>query len=168
MRGIGSCALAAAILSCCPLALAQERSVYTATSGPQCRDASRAQFGRWSCPGPGGFEVAFFDERNLVAVALRRSGHSPYRAVTATWPGAGKVFGERIEWLMGERQVPHAAIIRTWEIGEDERTKEAVRIFAIDAQGSCEFTTIDARRPFANEEARRGAELALRERCPNR
>jgi len=88
--------------------------------------------------------------------------------VTASWRGAGKGFGERIEWLMGERQVPHAAIIRTWEVGEDERTNEALRIFAIDAQGSCEFATIDARRPLANEEARRSANLALRERCPER
>ena len=69
---------------------------------------------------------------------------------------------------MGERQVPHAAIIRTWEVGEDERTKEALRIFAIDARGSCEFATIDARRLLANEEARRSANLALRERCPKR
>src|SRR5258708_37315464 len=102
MRGIGSCALAAAILSCCPLALAQERSVYTATSGPQCRDASRAQFGRWSCPGPGGFQGAFFDEGNLVAVALRRRGHSPYRAVTASGRRGGKVFGQRMGRVIGE------------------------------------------------------------------
>ena len=63
--------------------------------------------------------------------------------------------------MMGERQVLHKAIISTWEVGEDERKKEALLIYAIDAQNSCEFTTIDEHRPFANEEARRSANLAI-------
>lgn len=81
--------------------------VYTKTAGKQCVDESDPLFGKWTCPGPSGFSSEFFDEGNVASFGIRRPGERRARS-SYTWRGAGKVFGDHIEWRIdgGARRLP--------------------------------------------------------------
>src|SRR4051794_536791 len=99
--------LAGSLLSTAP-AFGSDTSVYTFTGGGKCVDRSREQLGGWICAGPAGYWAEFFDEGNLAAVVIKQSGRADPSPGYA-WRGAGKVFGDRLEWLLTDG-APHAAI----------------------------------------------------------
>ena len=86
---------------------------FTPATGPACKDQSKAGFGLRTCPGPANYVVRFADEGNIVSLTI-----APRRAIekvqgpTAQWRGAGKAFGDKVQWIM-RAGVPRAAVIRT-------------------------------------------------------
>jgi hypothetical protein len=137
--------------------LAAERSVYVPTHGPNCVDHSREHEGAWSCAGPARFAVDFADEGNVASVALRtpkRVGKS----AAFVFAGRAKVFGDAVEWIL-DGDDPKAAVLRIWraEVSAEgqEREIQELAVFKITSREVCPVGTVDARRPGANEDARR-------------
>lgn len=147
-------------------ASAATRQVFTRTNGPTCIDSSKERMGRWTCPGPAGFSVIFSDEGNLVGVSVRKmTSKTGQKSPTAMWRGAGKAFGDLVEWRVDDQGIPHAAILRTWEAGENGETIQSLRVFAINAEIACMYANISAIRPQANHKAAAEAENASRWFC---
>jgi hypothetical protein len=145
-------------------ASASDPSAYTLTNGPMCLDRSRAHFGGWTCPGPAGYRAEFFDEGNLAGVTIRPPGTASPRPGYA-WRGAGKIFGDRLEWRL-VAGVPDAAILRIWRTSpEDDGAVPELVVFKVTPSGFCRIASIDAARPDANALARAEASLASRQRC---
>jgi hypothetical protein len=137
---------------------AQNSYVYTATHGPSCTDRSREGFGRWRCPGPDGYVAEYVDEGNVAGIAIWRPTRQQRSAVSVSWRGAGRVFGDKIEWRMAAGR-PIAAILRVWRTasmadGREHKVEELL-ILKVLAAGACRVASIDAHRPNANEIARR-------------
>lgn len=44
--------------------------LFTSTQNSACHDYSKADFGHWVCPGPGGRAVGFSDDCNIASVAI--------------------------------------------------------------------------------------------------
>jgi hypothetical protein len=152
-----------ALISC---ALAD--TTFTAASGPSCKDDSKPEFGLWTCPGPAGYAARFGDEGNMVSLTL-----APARAIdragpTAQWRGAGKAFGDKVQWIMRDG-VPRAAVIRTWRRpDDDEREIQELSIFAIDGKRACAYGAVDIHQARANEVALAKGEEAAGSRCPKK
>jgi hypothetical protein len=88
--------------------------VFTPTSGSSCSGSSKPQFNVWRCPGPGGFFAEYADEGNMVAVAIASKASSRRgAAATVSFRGSGKVFGDKLQWLVEDGK-PQAAILRIW------------------------------------------------------
>jgi len=148
------CALSALSAS---LAHADE-NVFTATNGPTCADHSRAEFGRWRCPGPGRFVAEFADEGNLAAVSIWMPSHASKAPKSITWRGAGRVFGEKLQWRVDNGR-PVAAILRIWRTytkpeGQEREVEELI-ILRVWIDGACRVASIDGRQRGANEIAER-------------
>lgn len=142
---------------------------FTPATGSACKDQSKEGFGLWTCPGPAGYVVRFFDEGNVVSLTI-----APRRAIdkvqgpTAQWRGAGKVFGDKVQWVM-RSGVPKAAVIRTWSrVGDDEREVQELSVFAINGEKACLFGAIDIHAEKANEAALARAGQAADSRCPDK
>lgn len=142
---------------------AQESYIYTATHGSACSGRSRESVNQWRCPGPGGYVAEYADEGNIAGVAIWRptTRRAPPRAVS--WRGAGRVFGEKLEWRLRNGQ-PHAAILRTWRVATDvdgkDRELEELIVIKIAPSGACRVAAINARQPRANAIAQRTADGA--------
>ena len=148
---------------------ASGQTPFTPAKGPACKDQSKEFFGSWTCPGPAGYVVRFFDEGNVVSLTI-----APKRAIekvqepTAQWRGAGKVFGDRVQWIM-RAGVPKAAVIRTWSrVGDDEREVQELSVFAINGDKACLFGAVEIHTDKANEAALARAEQAAESRCPEK
>jgi len=160
------------IASATALALAGAGSAFgqtpfTPATGPACKDQSREGFGLWTCPGPAGYVVRFADEGNIVSLTI-----APRRAIekvqgpTAQWRGAGKAFGDKVQWIM-RAGVPRAAVIRTWSrVGDDEREIQQLSVFAIDGEKACLVGAVEIHTDNANAAALARAEQAADSRCP--
>jgi hypothetical protein len=152
----GGLATAVVLLFASAGCLAAERSVYSPTHGPNCADRSREHEGAWSCRGPAGLAAEFADEGNMASVVIRRSRRTG-KAVPFVFAGRAKVFGEAVEWIL-DGDDPKAAVLRIWraEMPAEgpEREVQELAVFKIAAV-ICPVGTVDARRPGANEDARR-------------
>ncbi|MDA9440065.1 hypothetical protein XH98_13190 [Bradyrhizobium sp. CCBAU 51745] len=142
---------------------------FTPTTGPACKDQSKEGFGLWTCPGPAGYIVRFADEGNIVSLTI-----APRRAIekvqgpTAQWRGAGKSFGDKMQWIM-RAGVPKAAVIRTWSrVGDDEREVQELSVFAINGDKACLFGAVEIHADKANAVALARAEQAADSRCPEK
>jgi hypothetical protein len=129
--------------------------VYTKTSGKQCADESDPLLGKWTCPGPSGYSSEFLGEGNVASFGIRRPGerraHSPF-----IWRGAGKVFGDLVEWRVDGGR-PTFAVLRVWRAAsdsEEDRTASELVVFRVTGTAPCKIAAIDARQPRANEIAR--------------
>lgn len=145
---------------------AETRQVFMKTNGPTCKDSSEEYMGLWTCTGPAGFSVTFADEGNIVSVSFGKAISTTDRKnPTTTWRGAGKAFSDLVEWRIDDRGIPRAAILRTWEAGESDKTLQSLRVFAINANIACEYANVSVTRPQANREAAIEAENASRWLC---
>jgi hypothetical protein len=144
----------------CMSTLAAE-SVYTPTSGPQCRDVAVSEnSGAWRCPGPRGYAVEFFDEGNLVGISIWIP-RSKKAAQPIVWRGAGRRFGLMIEWRV-EYGSPRSAILRRWRVQSDsegaESTVQELLVLKLAPIQVCEAGAVDVRTPDANRVAQRLAD----------
>jgi hypothetical protein len=145
-------------------------SKFMPASGPTCKDESKDEFGLWTCPGPASYVVRFADEGNIVSITI-----APRRAIekrqgpTAQWRGAGRAFGDKMQWIM-RAGVPKAAVIRTWRRpeGNDEGELQELSIFAINGERACLYGAVEIHTDKANEAAVARAEQAADSRCPER
>jgi hypothetical protein len=95
----------------------------------------------------------------------RNSGIGPARALEATvtvtsqWLGAGKVFGDKVQWIVRDG-APKAAVDRIWrrKCPQDENEMQELAVFAIHDSIVCPFAAIDIHRPNPNETVAREAE----------
>jgi hypothetical protein len=72
--------------------------------------------GVWRCPGPAGYVVEFSDEGNIVGIGFAKGPlRGPQIESTASWRGSGKIFGDKLQWVMQDGR-PGAAIIRVWRV----------------------------------------------------
>jgi hypothetical protein len=143
--------------------------IFTPASGPGCKDQSKAEFGLWTCPGPADYVVRFTDEGNIVSLTI-----APKRSIekvqgpTAQWRGAGKAFGDKVQWIV-RSGVPKAAVIRTWRRpDDDEREIQELSVFAINGEKACLFGAVEIHADKANEAALVRAEQAAEARCPEK
>jgi hypothetical protein len=144
-------------------------SVFAPTSGPSCPGTSKLEFNVWRCPGPGGYVAEFSDEGNMVSVAIAKA---PLRGraltPTATFRGSGKVFGDKLEWIVDNGR-PTAAILRTWRVdasddGVEKEIQELV-VFKVEPNKTCQYAAVNARQPMANELAAKQATDAAEGHC---
>jgi hypothetical protein len=155
---------AAAAILLLTSAVADAGVIYTPTKGPTCHDYSRPEFGDWACPGPGGYAARFTDEGNLVSISI--GPRSRVRDMAGTqMRGAGKVFGDKIEWHVFDG-VPRSAVLRIWALDENEKEVQTLEVFLLEPHRTCSFGSIDARRPGANALASERAEDAVHSACP--
>lgn len=147
-------------------ALAQ--SQFTPATGPACKDESTDELGLWTCPGPAGYVVSFADEGNIVSVTIApRSAIEKVSGPTAQWRGAGKSFGEKVQWIM-RGGVPRAAVIRTWRTVDDEKELQELSVFAISGAKACLVGSIDVHTDKANDAALARAQQAANSGCPRK
>jgi len=142
--------------------------IYTPTHGPSCADRSREGFNQWRCPGPAGYVAEYADEGNIVGVAIwqpKRQRHSP---LAVSWRGAGRVFGEKLEWRVAAGR-PYAAILRVWRTDTaadgHEREIEELIVLKVSPSGACRVASVNARQPQANEIAQRMSDGAATSPC---
>ena len=161
--------MVAAALAMIGAASAFGQTPFTPATGHACKDQSKEGFGLWTCPGPAGYVVRFADEGNIVSLTI-----APKRAIervqgpTAQWRGAGKAFGDKVQWIM-RAGFPRAAIIRTWSrVGDDEREVQELSIFAINGEKACLFGAVEIHTDKANAAALARAEQAAESRCPEK
>lgn len=148
---------------------ASGQTPFTPAKGPACKDQSKEFVGAWTCPGPAGYVVHFFDEGNVVSLTIApRRSIDKLQEPTAQWRGAGKVFGEKVQWIM-RAAVPKAAVIRTWSrVGDDEREVQELSVFAINGEKACLFGAVEVHTDKANDVALARAEQAADSRCPEK
>jgi hypothetical protein len=94
--------------------------------------------------------MRFADEGNVVSVTLAPSALIAKAKPTAQWRGAGKAFGQTVQWII-RGGVPRAAVIRTWQRpDDDEREIQELLVFAIDGPKACAYAAIDIHLAKAN------------------
>lgn len=138
---------------------------YTATQGPRCKDVSRQHMTLRICAGPAGYEVTLGDEGNVAAITFSRPGYIRDNGPTAAWRGADRVFGDLIEWRTVPSGKPYAAILRTWEMDEQDKPVGFLRVFALTSAAACEYGKVRSQAPNANLEAAELAGQAARHDC---
>jgi hypothetical protein len=144
-------------------------SVFAPTSGPSCPGTSKPEFNVWRCPGPYGYVAEFSDEGNIVSFAIAKA---PLRGrmltPTATFRGSGKVFGDKLEWIVDNGR-PTAAILRTWRVDtSDDGTEKEIQelvVFKVEPNKTCQFAAVNARQSMANELAAKQAADAAKGHC---
>ena len=133
----------AAVFATVTVGLAWADTTFTAAEGLNCKDASKPEFGLWVCPGPGGYAALFADEGNMVSVTFAPAVWITKAEPTAQWRGAGKAFGDKIQWII-RGGIPRAAVIRTWRRPDnDEREIQELSIFVIDGRRACGYGAVD-------------------------
>jgi hypothetical protein len=146
--------------------------VFTPTSGSSCSGSSKPQFNIWRCPGPGGFFAEYADEGNMVAVAIASKASSRRgAAATVSFRGSGKVFGDKLQWLVEDGK-PQAAILRIWrtetsEEGAESEVQELI-VFKVQSASACQYAVVKASQPPANELAVARALEASSATCPEK
>jgi hypothetical protein len=147
-------------------ALAQTK--FTPATGPSCKDESTDELGLWTCPGPAGYVVSFADEGNIVSITIApRSAIEKVSGPTAQWRGAGKSFGEKVQWIM-RGGVPRAAVIRTWRTVDDAKELQELSVFAISGAKACLVGSVDVHADKANDAALARAQQAANSGCPRK
>lgn len=135
---------------------ARESSVFTPTRGSHCVDRSRAHFQSWRCPGPKGYAAEYFDEGNVVGIAIWAPARTRTPQISIPWRGTGKVFGDLLEWRVRDGQ-PSAAILRAWRRDTSsegrERDVEELLVLRLQPSGGCRIASVNARQANANVEA---------------
>jgi hypothetical protein len=116
--------------------------------------------------------VEFADEGNIVGIGFAKGPlRSPPIESAASWRGSGKVFGDKLQWLVQDGR-PGAAIIRVWRVDVakdgEEREVQELKVFRLDRTKACEYAVIDARQPTANEQATKYALEAMSRACSDR
>lgn len=124
------------------------------------------------CPGPAGYVVEFADEGNIVGIGFAKGPlRGPPIDSAASWRGSGKVFGDKLQWLILDGR-PGAAIIRVWRVDVakdgEEREVQELKVFRLDRGRACEYAVIDARQPTANDQATKYALEAMNSACSDR
>ena len=146
--------------------------VFTPTSGSSCSGSSKPQFNIWRCPGPGGFFAEYADEGNMVAVAIASKASSRRgAAATVSFRGSGKVFGDKLQWLVEDGK-PQAAILRIWRTettkeGAESEVQELI-VFKVRSASACQYAVVKASQPSANELAVARALEASSATCPEK
>ena len=108
----------------------------------------------------------------MVAVTIS-SRASPRRATAATviFRGSGKVFGDKLQWLVEDGR-PQAAILRVWRTetsqeGAESEVQELI-VFKVQSASACRYAVVKASQASANELAvARGLE-ASSAACPEK
>ena len=143
---------------------AQTPRIYTPTHGTSCVDRSRAQFQAWRCSGPHGYVAEYFDEGNMAGIAIWNPARTRAAQVSIPWRGAGKVFGDLLEWHLQDGG-PSAAILRIWRTATTaegrERELEEVMVLKLQPVGACRVVSVNARQAGANRQAQEIASQAL-------
>jgi hypothetical protein len=156
--------LAVPLLSLFLGSMCQAAVVYTPTNGATCKDLSKDEMGDWICPGPAGYVAHFSDEGNVASVSIgpgpAAGGRDPLQIL-----GSGKVFGEKLQWVVVDG-LPRAAVLRLWQrAADDDREVQTLQVFLIERAQTCAFGSFDARRPGANEAALQRTEFAASSDC---
>lgn len=142
--------------------------IYTPTHGPSCANRSREGFNQWRCPGPAGYVAEYADEGNIAGVAIWQPKRQQRSPLSVSWRGAGRVFGEKLEWRM-VGGLPHAAILRIWRIGAAadgrEREVEELTVLKVSSTGASRVASVNARQPQASEIAQSMADGAATSPC---
>jgi hypothetical protein len=155
----------AAVLALVAVGSALADTLFMAASGPNCKNDSKPEFDTWTCPGPAGYAARFADEGNMVSLTLAPSGSIAKAGPTAQWRGAGRAFGDKVQWII-RGGVPRAAVIRTWRRpDDDEREVQELSVFAIDRESACTFAAVDIHQAKANEAALAKADEAATSGC---
>jgi hypothetical protein len=140
-------------------------TVFTPAKGPKCKNESKEGFGQWTCPGPAGYAVRFADEGNIVSLSIARARSIEKAPSTTQWRGAGKVFGDKVQWVI-RGSVPRAAVIGTWRRKDDDESElQELSVFAIEGGRACAYGAVDIHKPQANEAALALAKQAAKSRC---
>jgi hypothetical protein len=151
-------------------------SVFSATSGPSCLNLSKypddLRVNTWRCPGPGGYVVEFADEGNIAGIGFAKGRLRDSKIdQAASWRGAGKVFGNKLQWVMQDGK-PGAVILRIWRIDTredgDEQEVQELAVFRLEPTRARQYATVNARQPSANAIAEQQALDALRSSCPEK
>jgi hypothetical protein len=146
----------------------EQSHLYTRTHGASCIDRSRSQFGAWRCSGPDGYVAEYFDEGNVAGIAIWNPVRSRTAQVRVQWRGAGKTFGELLEWDFRDGQ-PSVAILRTWRLTTTseglEREVEELIVLKLQPHGACRIASVSARQSEANFRAQQIAEQAFSLPC---
>ena len=131
-----------------------DENFFTPTHARACTDRSRSEFGLRRCLGPAGYVAELADEGNLAAVSIWMPSRRRKAAQSITWRGAGRVFGEKLQWRINHGQ-PVAAILRVWRTDTksdgQERELEELILLKISPEGSCRVASIDAHQAGAND-----------------
>jgi hypothetical protein len=110
----------------------------------------------------------YTDEGNIAGIALWHPTRQQRSPLSVSWRGAGRVFGEKLEWRMAA-DLPHAAILRIWRIdaAADGREREVEELMALKVSptGACRVASVNARQPQANEIAQSMADGAATSPC---
>jgi hypothetical protein len=158
----------AAVLLATSLAHAASSNVFTPTRGASCSDRSRAQFQVWRCPGPRNYVAEYFDEGNVAGIAIWNPIRTRTAQVSVQWRGAGKTFGELLEWDFHDGQLS-AAILRTWRLTTapegQERDVEELIVLKLQPHGACRIASVSAHQSEANLRAQQIAEQAFSLPC---
>jgi hypothetical protein len=108
--------------------------------------------------------VEFTDEGNLAAISIWVPRHVPKATKSISWRGAGRVFGEKLQWRVSNGR-PFAAILRVWRTDTtsegQEREAEELIVLRLSAHGACRVASINGRQLGANEIAERQSEGVL-------
>jgi hypothetical protein len=141
-------------------------TIFTPASGPKCKDKSNEHVSVWTCPGPAGYAVQFFDEGNFVGLTIAPARSIDKAGWTATWRGASKAFGDKVQWVMRGGK-PTAAVIRTWrrKDGDDESEIQELSVFTVDGARACTYGVVGVDQPRANHVALAHAQQAAERRC---
>lgn len=140
-----------------------DENFFTPTNGHACTDRSRSEIRLWRCTGPAGYVAEYADEGNLAAVSIWMPSHAPKATKSITWRGAGRIFGEKLQWRIDNHQ-PVAAIVRVWRTDAtsegQEREVEELLVLRVSIDGACRVASIDGRQRGANEIAESQSEAA--------
>ncbi len=91
----------------------------------------------------------------MVAVAIAsKASRRRDPAATLTFRGSGKVFGDKMQWLVEDGK-PQAAILRVWRIdaseeGAENEVQELI-VFKVQSASACRYTAVKAGQSSANE-----------------
>lgn len=168
MRSLHAAIAAGVLILAVQPSHAQVQRIYTPTHGTSCVDRSRAQFQAWRCFGPHGYVAEYFDEGNMAGVAIWNPARSRAAQVSIPWRGAGKVFGDLVEWHLRDGE-PSAAILRIWRIATTaerrERELEELIVLKLQPFGACRVVSVNAQQAGANRQAQEIASQALSMPC---
>lgn len=166
-----------------PVAAQQIVSAYTSFDADKNCKHTRGRevedYGSWTCPGHAGLIVRLSAGDQRMQVSFGRSAREAARekAASQTFPGFNSVYQGTIEWriekLPNGTSHPFATILRwntrTAEDTERDDGKSTGRMLVVtrlNPGGVCHIGYIDARRPDANELARKLADEKARSfRC---